>query len=209
VATDETKIIYPPCSAEAVEQKTDKKAVFSVVEFCFKIHFSTSMETDTDRPVVGIIMGSQSDWSTMGEAAVLLKQLEIPYEAKIVSAHRTPELLYSYAETAEARGIQVIIAGAGGAAHLPGMTAAITHLPVLGVPVQSKALNGQDSLLSIVQMPAGVPVMTLAIGVAGAKNAALSAAAILSLNDEALCGRLKAFRKNQTKQVLATELTDI
>jgi 5-(carboxyamino)imidazole ribonucleotide mutase len=145
----------------------------------------------------------------MGEAAVLLKQLEIPYEAKIVSAHRTPELLYSYAETAEARGIQVIIAGAGGAAHLPGMTAAITHLPVLGVPVQSKALNGQDSLLSIVQMPAGVPVMTLAIGVAGAKNAALSAAAILSLNDEALCGRLKAFRKNQTKQVLATELTDI
>ena len=167
------------------------------------------MVTDTGSPNVGIIMGSQSDWATMSEAAVLLKQFEIPYEAKIVSAHRTPQLLYSYAETAEGRGIKVIIAGAGGAAHLPGMTAAITHLPVLGVPVQSKALNGQDSLLSIVQMPAGVPVMTLAIGTAGAKNAALSAAAILSLNDAALCGRLKAFRKNQTNRVLATELTDL
>ena len=154
-------------------------------------------------------MGSQSDWMTMKEAAVLLKQLEIPYEAKIVSAHRTPQFLYSYAETAEERGIQVIIAGAGGAAHLPGMTAAITHLPVLGVPVQSKALRGQDSLLSIVQMPAGVPVMTLAIGVAGAKNAALSAASILSLKDAELRARLKAFRKNQTSKVLATELGDI
>lgn len=167
------------------------------------------METDTNSPDVGIIMGSQSDWITMKEAAVLLKQLEIPYEAKIVSAHRTPQFLYSYAETAEERGIQVIIAGAGGAAHLPGMTAAITHLPVLGVPVQSKALSGQDSLLSIVQMPAGVPVMTLAIGVAGAKNAALSAASILSLKDAGLCARLKAFRKNQTSKVLATELADI
>ena len=151
-------------------------------------------------------MGSQSDWPTMKEAASLLKHLEIPYEAKIVSAHRTPQLLYSYAETAEEREIKVIIAGAGGAAHLPGMTAAITHLPVLGVPIQSKALSGQDSLLSIVQMPAGVPVMTLAIGVAGAKNAALSAAAILSLNDEMICERLKLFRKNQTHQVLETEL---
>lgn len=167
------------------------------------------MTTDTDTPVVGIIMGSQSDWPTMCEAATLLKQFEVPYEAKIVSAHRTPQLLYSYAETAEERGIKVIIAGAGGAAHLPGMTAAITHLPVLGVPIQSKALNGRDSLLSIVQMPAGVPVMTLAIGTAGAKNAALSAAAILSLNDEALCRRLKAFRKNQTNQVLETQLTDL
>lgn len=167
------------------------------------------METDTNSPEVGIIMGSQSDWMTMKEAAVLLKQLEIPYEAKIVSAHRTPQFLYSYAETAEERGIQVIIAGAGGAAHLPGMTAAITHLPVLGVPVQSKALRGQDSLLSIVQMPAGVPVMTLAIGVAGAKNAALSAASILSLKDAELRARLKAFRKNQTSKVLATELGDI
>ena len=167
------------------------------------------MATDTNGPIVGIIMGSQSDWSTMSEAAALLKQLEIPHEAKIVSAHRTPQLLYSYAETAEKRGIKVIIAGAGGAAHLPGMAAAITHLPVLGVPVQSKALNGQDSLLSIVQMPAGIPVMTLAIGTAGAKNAALSAAAILSLNDSALCDRLKTFRKCQTEQVLNAEFPDV
>lgn len=159
-------------------------------------------------PVVGIIMGSQSDWSTMGEAAALLRQLEIPFEAKIVSAHRTPERLYSYAKEAEGRGLQVIIAGAGGAAHLPGMTAAMTHLPVLGVPVQSKALSGQDSLLSIVQMPAGIPVMTLAIGVAGAKNAALSAAAILSLADAGLRGRLKAFRAAQTQTVLDTELPE-
>ena len=122
------------------------------------------MEENANDAVVGIIMGSQSDWSTMSEAATLLKQLGIPYETKIVSAHRTPKRLYEYAETAEERGIKVIIAGAGGAAHLPGMTAAMTQLPVLGVPVQSKALNGQDSLLSIVQMPAGIPVMTLAIG---------------------------------------------
>lgn len=161
------------------------------------------------KPVVGIIMGSQSDWSTMGEAAALLKQLEIPFETKIVSAHRTPKRLYSYAEEAEGRGLQVIIAGAGGAAHLPGMTAAMTHLPVLGVPVQSKALSGQDSLLSIVQMPAGIPVMTLAIGEAGAKNAALAAAAILSLNDEGVRDRLKAFRAEQTQTVLDTELPDV
>jgi len=153
-------------------------------------------------------MGSQSDWTTMEATANLLKQLEIPFETKIVSAHRTPKLLYAYAEEAEARGIQVIIAGAGGAAHLPGMTAALTHLPVLGVPVQSKALSGQDSLLSIVQMPAGIPVMTLAIGVAGAKNAALSAASILSLQDPELRERLKAFRENQTSEVLATELPE-
>jgi 5-(carboxyamino)imidazole ribonucleotide mutase len=158
------------------------------------------------KPTVGIIMGSQSDWSTMGEAAALLKQLDIPLETKIVSAHRTPKLLFSYAEEAEERGIQVIIAGAGGAAHLPGMTAAVTHLPVLGVPVQSKSLSGQDSLLSIVQMPAGIPVMTLAIGVAGAKNAALSAASILSLADAGIRERLKAFRANQTQTVLDTEL---
>ena len=166
------------------------------------------MEANANPAVVGIIMGSQSDWSTMGEAAALLKQLEVPFETKIVSAHRTPKLLYEYAETAEARGIKVIIAGAGGAAHLPGMTAAMTHLPVLGVPVQSKALSGQDSLLSIVQMPAGIPVMTLAIGVAGAKNAALSAASILSLNDEGICERLKAFREAQTQTVLDTELPE-
>ena len=160
-------------------------------------------------PDVGIIMGSQSDWNTMGEAAALLKQLDISFETKIISAHRTPKRLYSYAEEAQQRGIKVIIAGAGGAAHLPGMTAAITHLPVLGVPVQTKALSGQDSLLSIVQMPAGIPVMTLAIGVAGAKNAALSAASILSLSDKGIRERLKAFRTNQTQTVLSTELPEV
>ena len=171
------------------------------------MRFSAKMKKSTaSKPTVGIIMGSQSDWSTMGEAAALLKQLDIPLETKIVSAHRTPKLLYSYAEEAEERGIQVIIAGAGGAAHLPGMTAAVTHLPVLGVPIQSKSLSGQDSLLSIVQMPAGIPVMTLAIGVAGAKNAALSAASILSLSDDGIRERLNAFRANQTQTVLNTEL---
>jgi 5-(carboxyamino)imidazole ribonucleotide mutase len=164
------------------------------------------MEANENKATVGIIMGSQSDWTTMGETAKLLQSLEIPFETKIVSAHRTPKLLYSYAESAEARGIQVIIAGAGGAAHLPGMTAAMTHLPVLGVPVQSKALSGQDSLLSIVQMPAGIPVMTLAIGIAGAKNAALSAASILALNDAGIRQRLIAFRDTQTETVLNTEL---
>mgnify|MGYP006281245863 CR=1 FL=1 len=159
------------------------------------------MEANEKQALVGIIMGSQSDWSTMKEAATLLEQLGIPYETKIVSAHRTPKRLYDYAETADQRGIKVIIAGAGGAAHLPGMTAAITHLPVLGVPVQSKALSGQDSLLSIVQMPAGVPVMTLAIGVAGAKNAALSAASILSLGDESIRAHLKTYRQAQTENV--------
>jgi 5-(carboxyamino)imidazole ribonucleotide mutase len=167
------------------------------------------METTANNPKVGIIMGSQSDWSTMSEAAALLQQLEISFESKIVSAHRTPKRLYEYAETAESRGLQVIIAGAGGAAHLPGMTAALTPLPVLGVPVQSKALSGQDSLLSIVQMPAGIPVMTLAIGIAGAKNAALSAAAILALHDSALSDRLKAFRASQTQTVLETELPEV
>ena len=162
-----------------------------------------------EKPAVGIILGRQSDWSTMGETAGLLKQLDISFETKIVSAHRTPKRLYSYAEKAQKRGIKVIIAGAGGAAHLPGMTAAITHLPVLGVPVQSKALSGQDSLLSIVQMPAGIPVMTLAIGVAGAKNAALSAASILSLSDEGIRDRLQAFRANQTQTVLDTELPEV
>ncbi len=151
-------------------------------------------------------MGSQSDWSTMRESAAVLKQLEIPFETKIVSAHRTPQRLYTYADSAATRGLHVIIAGAGGAAHLPGMTAAITHLPVLGVPVQSQALNGQDSLLSIVQMPAGIPVMTLAIGIAGATNAALSAASILALHDTVIRERLKAFRERQTNTVLAAEL---
>ena len=166
------------------------------------------MEEHPKSALVGVIMGSQSDWSTMGETATLLRQLDIPYETKIVSAHRTPKRLYEYAETAEDRGIRVIIAGAGGAAHLPGMTAAMTPLPVLGVPVQSKALSGQDSLLSIVQMPAGIPVMTLAIGVAGAKNAALSAASILALSDTGIASRLKAFRDAQTQTVLDTHLPE-
>lgn len=164
------------------------------------------MSENENQPLVGIIMGSQSDWSTMSEAAKLLEQLQVAYETKVVSAHRTPGRLYEYAETAEQRGLKIIIAGAGGAAHLPGMTAAMTPLPVLGVPVQSKALSGQDSLLSIVQMPAGIPVMTLAIGVAGAKNAALSAAAILALSDTALAGRLKDFRAEQTRNVEQGEL---
>ena len=157
---------------------------------------------------VGIIMGSISDWETMKEAARILGELGIPYEKSIVSAHRTPKRMYEYAETAADRGIQVIIAGAGGAAHLPGMTASMTHLPVLGVPVKSRALSGMDSLLSIVQMPAGIPVPTLAIGDAGAKNAALSAAAILSLQDAALRDRLVNYRDSLRAKVEAMELPD-
>ena len=166
------------------------------------------MDASASTPKVGIIMGSQSDWSTMKEAASLLDVLEISYETQVVSAHRTPQKLYSYAENAESRGLHVIIAGAGGAAHLPGMTASLTQLPVLGVPIETKALSGQDSLLSIVQMPAGIPVMTLAIGMAGAKNAALSAAAILALNDSSLKERLQSFRSSQTQRVLETGLPE-
>ena len=154
------------------------------------------------KPQVAVIMGSKSDWETMEESTLLLNDLKIPFEVKVVSAHRTPDLLFKFAETAEARGISVIIAGAGGAAHLPGMVASKTTLPVLGVPVESKALRGLDSLLSIVQMPGGIPVGTLAIGKAGAKNAALFAAEILSLNDPKLRTRLKSFRKKQTDSVL-------
>ena len=146
-------------------------------------------------------MGSQSDWETMSSAATTLEQLGVPFETRIVSAHRTPDLLFEYAGTAASRGIEVIIAGAGGAAHLPGMCASKTALPVLGVPVESKALNGMDSLLSIVQMPAGIPVGTLAIGKAGAKNAALLAAAILALSDAALAKRLDVFRARQTAAI--------
>jgi 5-(carboxyamino)imidazole ribonucleotide mutase len=153
--------------------------------------------------LVGMIMGSRSDWETMSLGAALLDELQIPYEVEVVSAHRTPDKLFSYAEQAEARGIEVIIAGAGGAAHLPGMTAAKTSLPVLGVPVQSKALNGLDSLLSIVQMPAGIPVGTLAIGKAGAVNAALLAASILANKYPEIKSRLKAYREQQTDSVLA------
>ncbi len=157
-------------------------------------------------PRVAVIMGSKSDWTTMQRAVEVLAELGVAHEAKVVSAHRTPDLLFEYVGGAEERGIQVIIAGAGGAAHLPGMAAAKTTLPVLGVPVQSKALQGLDSLLSIVQMPKGVPVGTLAIGEAGAANAALLAAAILALNDPALRERLKLFRTRQTAAVLEEEL---
>lgn len=154
-------------------------------------------------PLVGIIMGSQSDWSTMSKASEMLTQLGIPHEAQVVSAHRTPDMLFSYASTAEKRGLRVIIAGAGGAAHLPGMCASKTLVPVLGVPVQSKALNGMDSLLSIVQMPAGIPVATFAIGESGAKNAALFAAAILAPTYPAIHDALTAFRTKQTDDVIA------
>ena len=150
---------------------------------------------------VAIVMGSQSDWPTMKCAADALDKLGVPYDARIVSAHRTPQRLVDFAQGAADEGFKVIIAGAGGAAHLPGMVASMTHLPVLGVPVQSRALSGQDSLLSIVQMPAGIPVGTLAIGEAGATNAGLLAAAILATNDDALAGRIKEFRAAQSASV--------
>nr|WP_265587980.1 5-(carboxyamino)imidazole ribonucleotide mutase [Sphingomicrobium arenosum] len=153
---------------------------------------------------VGIIMGSQSDWETMARAAAILEELGVAHEVKIVSAHRTPDRLYDYAKAARGRGLKAIIAGAGGAAHLPGMVAALTPVPVLGVPVRSKALSGQDSLYSIVQMPAGVPVATFAIGEAGAANAALFAAAQLAVNDEALAKRLDDWRQAQTDKVEET-----
>ena len=156
---------------------------------------------DQSVPRVGIIMGSQSDWPTMQEAAEVLEQLGVAHESRIVSAHRTPERLYDYARSAKSRGLWVIIAGAGGAAHLPGMVAAMTTLPVLGVPVQSRALSGLDSLLSIVQMPGGVPVGTLAIGSAGAKNAGLLAASIVALKDEATAEALRAYRAALTDAV--------
>ena len=155
-------------------------------------------------PPVAIIMGSRSDWPTMKRAADSLDRLGVAWTSSVVSAHRTPQRLFDFASGAKAKGYKVIIAGAGGAAHLPGMAASMTDLPVLGVPVQSKALKGLDSLLSIVQMPGGVPVATLAIGEAGAKNAGILAAQILALNDDALAGRLDAFREEQTASVLET-----
>ncbi len=151
-------------------------------------------------------MGSRSDWSTMKESAAILEKLRIPHECRVVSAHRTPDLLAEYAKSADSRDLRCIIAGAGGAAHLPGMIAAHTHLPVLGVPVESQILRGQDSLLSIVQMPAGIPVATFAIGIAGAKNAALFAASLLSQESPAVKKNLLGFRSNQTKEVLAARL---
>lgn len=153
------------------------------------------------KPVVGIIMGSRSDWPTLKAAALILDKLKVPYETRVVSAHRTPKRLYSYANTARKRGLKVIIAGAGGAAHLPGMTASMTELPVLGVPIESRTLKGLDSLLSINQMPAGVPVGTLAIGEAGATNAGLLAAQILALADKKLAARVAAFRTAQTEAI--------
>ncbi|MGB7289200.1 MAG: 5-(carboxyamino)imidazole ribonucleotide mutase [Candidatus Macondimonas sp.] len=154
-------------------------------------------------PLIGLVMGSHSDWETLKEASQTLDGLQIPHETRVVSAHRTPDMLFQYAETARARGLQVIIAGAGGAAHLPGMLAAKTVLPVLGIPIQSRALNGLDSLLSIVQMPAGIPVGTLAIGTAGAINAALLAAAILGLSEPTIAAAVERFRIEQRDRVLA------
>ncbi|PEJ59666.1 MULTISPECIES: 5-(carboxyamino)imidazole ribonucleotide mutase [unclassified Bacillus (in: firmicutes)] len=159
------------------------------------------------KPVVGVIMGSTSDWETMQHACDVLEELNVSYEKRVVSAHRTPDLMFEYAESARERGIKVIIAGAGGAAHLPGMVAAKTTLPVIGVPVQSKALNGLDSLLSIVQMPGGVPVATVAIGKAGATNAGLLAAQILSIQDQEVYKALETRRENTTKQVLESSET--
>jgi 5-(carboxyamino)imidazole ribonucleotide mutase len=158
--------------------------------------------SDGTRPLVGLIMGSRSDWETMRHAAETLERLDVPFETRVVSAHRTPDLLFEYASTARERGLAVLIAGAGGAAHLPGMVAAKTSLPVLGVPVQSQALNGIDSLLSIAQMPAGIPVGTLAIGNTGATNAALLAASILAVSDPAVRAALDRFRADQTAAVL-------
>jgi 5-(carboxyamino)imidazole ribonucleotide mutase len=159
------------------------------------------MTANNEKPLIGIIMGSQSDWATMRHAADMLVEFGVPHETKIVSAHRTPDRMVAYAKTANERGIRVIIAGAGGAAHLPGMVAAMTTLPVLGVPVESKALSGLDSLLSIVQMPGGVPVGTLAIGVPGAKNAGILAASIVALGDAAVAAKLEAWRHAQSDAV--------
>jgi len=164
---------------------------------------------DSASPVVGIIMGSQSDWKTMKLCADMLTDLGVSFETRIVSAHRTPQRLYDYAQGAKDRGLQVIIAGAGGAAHLPGMAAAMTPLPVLGVPVQSRALNGMDSLLSIAQMPGGVPVGTLAIGDAGAKNAGILAASIIALHDQNVATKLDAFRTAQAESVAEEPVDDV
>ena len=161
---------------------------------------------DQAKPVIGVVMGSSSDWDVMKNAVDILKQFGVPHEALIISAHRMPDEMFTYAETARARGLRAIIAGAGGAAHLPGMVAAKTIVPVLGVPVPSKYLRGEDSLLSIVQMPKGVPVATFAIGEAGAANAALTAVAILAANDEALADKLEQFRRDQTAAAQAMTL---
>lgn len=167
---------------------------------------SNNEEIIAAAPLVGVVMGSNSDWAVMENACQQLKDMGIPYEAKVVSAHRTPDLLYQYAEEARARGLKCIIAGAGGAAHLPGMLAAKTTIPVLGVPVNSRYLKGMDSLLSIVQMPKGIPVATFAIGEAGAANAGLYAASIISIEDQAIADKLQTFREKQAQVVLEMEL---
>ena len=175
-------------------------------------HSKTGSDTpsgDGRPPLVGIVMGSASDWNVMQHAAAQLEDMGVPFEARVVSAHRTPDAMFAYAESAAGRGLRAIIAGAGGAAHLPGMLAAKTILPVLGVPVNSKHLNGMDSLLSIVQMPKGVPVATFAIGDAGAANAALFAVAMLAVTDQALAHRLHAFRERQSEQAAASILTPL
>jgi len=171
-----------------------------------KLSASPRLRVSALNPLVAVIMGSTSDWETMKNASDILTDFDVPHETRVVSAHRTPDLLFEFAKSAESRGIEVIIAGAGGAAHLPGMCASQTILPVLGVPVQSKALSGMDSLLSIVQMPAGIPVGTLAIGPAGAKNAALLAISILANSRPELREKLREFRENQTNTVLGSEL---
>lgn len=167
---------------------------------------SSNEKVVVDAPLVGVVMGSNSDWEVMKNACQQLKDMGIPYEAKVVSAHRTPDLLYQYAEQARDRGLKCIIAGAGGAAHLPGMLAAKTTIPILGVPVNSRYLKGMDSLLSIVQMPKGIPVATFAIGEAGAANAGLYAASILSIEDKAIADKLQVFREKQAQTVLEMEL---
>jgi 5-(carboxyamino)imidazole ribonucleotide mutase len=169
---------------------------------------NTMAPKNSEKPLVGIVMGSNSDWPVMDHAHAFLDDFDVEHECKVVSAHRTPDLLYQYAKDAQQRGLKCIIAGAGGAAHLPGMLAAITTIPVLGVPVGSKYLKGQDSLLSIVQMPKGIPVATFAIGEAGAGNAALFAVSMLSMNDDVLSAKLKAFREKQYQAVLDMKLGD-
>jgi 5-(carboxyamino)imidazole ribonucleotide mutase len=171
-------------------------------KYLFRAFYIGKVRGENMNPIVAVIMGSKSDWETMKHTCEILDQLEVPYEKKVVSAHRTPDLMFEFAENARIRGIKVIIAGAGGAAHLPGMVAAKTTLPVIGVPVQSKALNGMDSLLSIVQMPAGVPVATVAIGKAGATNAGLLAAQIVSINDSKLQERLEQVRLESKMTVI-------
>ncbi len=191
----------------AQEKIATQQATISLRDFRMKKKRPKKLPNAT--PLVGIIMGSESDWPTLEQAATTLKNLAVPYEAEVVSAHRTPDKLRQYALNAEMRGLKVIIAGAGGAAHLPGMCASWTTLPVLGVPVESRILHGVDSLLSIVQMPSGIPVGTLAIGTAGAVNAALFACAIMALNDEALSLRLKQYRAQLTERVLKIRLPQI